>query len=217
MYKKIRLAVMLFFCGTLVDGSIVKADDDHKNKYEDAYEDDEEEYEYDDDEDYYYEDLYEDEYEYDESGDDDELKTIEKGTWNIWTRNLAKNKENLPFTDSKTVQLKISTNNAIRDIYVIPKDGEFFVQGKVVSEFLGAKASFYKTSRILEVTSKETKLLFRANTNVVYENNVKMPLPAISFYINEEIYLPLSAIVNGLGYVVEWQERDNMFLCQKLS
>ncbi|MFE6167794.1 copper amine oxidase N-terminal domain-containing protein [Viridibacillus arvi] len=214
MYKKIRLAVMLFFCGTLVDGAMVKADDDHKNKYEDKYEDDEDEYEDEyDDEDYY--DEYEDEY--DESGDDDEQKTIEKGTWNIWTRNLTRNKEDLPFTNSKTVQLKISTDNAVRDIYVIPKEGEFFVQGKVVSEFLGAKASFYKTSKILEVISKETKLLFRANTNVVYENNVKTPLPAVSFYINEEIYLPLSAIANGLGYVVEWEEKDNMFLCQKLS
>lgn len=214
MYKKIRLAVMLFFCGTLVDGGLVKADDDHKNKYEDKYEDDEDEYEDEyDDEDYY--DEYEDEY--DESGDDDEQKTIEKSTWNIWARNLARNKEDLPFTNSKTVQLKISTHNAVRDIYVIPKEGEFFVQGKVVSEFLGAKASFYKTSKILEVISKETKLLFRANTNVVYENNVKTPLPAVSFYINEEIYLPLSAIANGLGYVVEWQEKDNMFLCQKLS
>ncbi|MGE7925998.1 copper amine oxidase N-terminal domain-containing protein [Viridibacillus arvi] len=214
MYKKIRLAVMLFFCGTLVDGGIVKADDDHKNKYEDAYEDDEEAYEY-DDEDYYSEDLYEDEY--DESSNNDKLMTSEKGTWNIWTRNLAKSKEGLPFTDSKTVQLKVSAENTVRDIYVIPKEGEFFVQGKLVSEFLGAKASFYKTSRILEVISKETKLIFRANTNVVYENNVKKPLPAISFYINEEIYLPLSTIANGLGYEVEWQENDNMFLCQKLS
>ncbi|MGE7623918.1 hypothetical protein ACQKMD_12925 [Viridibacillus sp. NPDC096237] len=50
-----------------------------------------------------------------------------------------------------------------------------------MAELLGAKASFYKTSRILEVISNETKLLFRVNTNVVYENTVKKPLPAIAF------------------------------------
>ena len=140
----------------------------------------------------------------------------DKGTWNIWTRTLIREKEDLPFTGSKLVNLKVADTNKELEFYVIPKDGEFFVPGKAVAQLLGAKATFYNTSRILDIQFQENALTFRAGTNVVYDNHVKTPLPAYAFYLNEELYVPISAITNGLGYVVEWQEDNQLFLCQSL-
>ncbi|MFJ7952981.1 copper amine oxidase N-terminal domain-containing protein [Lysinibacillus sp. NPDC096418] len=215
--KRIKLALAMLFACTFTNGVIVQADDDHEkvhkkyNKYEDYDDDDDRyEYEYDDDEDY-------DEY------DDDDYESYnmigeeyDKGTWNIWTRTLVGEKEVLPFAASKVVKLKVEDTNDELSFSVIPKNGEFFVPGKEVAQLLGAKTTFYKTSKILAIQYKENELIFRSGTNVVYDNAVKTPLPAAAFLLNGELYLPISAITNGLGYVVEWQENNQQFLCQPL-
>lgn len=211
--KSIKLVLAMLLAGTFTNGVIVQADDDHDNDYKkyDKYKD------YDDDDD----DRYEYEYDDDEEYDDYESYNMTgevygKGTWNIWTKSLIGEKEVLPFATSKVVKLKVEGTNDELNFSVIPKDGEFFVPGKEVAQLLGAKATFYKTSKILAIQYKENELIFRSGTNVVYDNNVKTPLPATAFYLNEELYLPISAITNGLGYVVEWQENNQLFLCQPL-
>jgi len=212
--KKKRISLILAFLVTctFTFGLSVRADDDHEHEYKkhEKYDDDDRyEYDHDDDDD-------DDRYEYDD--EDESYKTngevYEKGTWNIWTRELVMEKEVLPFSMSKLVNLKVVGMNKELNFYVIPKDGEFFVPGKTVAQLLGAKATFYKTSKILDIQYQENELVFRSGTNVVYDNNVKTPLPASSFY--EELYVPISVITNGLGYVVEWQEDNQMFLCQLL-
>ncbi len=212
--KKKRSSLILAFLVTctFTFGLSVRADDDNEHEYKkhEKYDDDDR-YEYDHDDD-------DDRYEYD---DEDESyntngEVYEKGTWNIWTRELVMEKEVLPFSTSKLVNLKVVDMNKELNFYVIPKDGEFFVPGKTVAQLLGAKATFYKTSKILDIKYQENELVFRSGTNVVYDNNVKTPLPASSFYLNEELYVPISVITNGLGYVVEWQEDNQMFLCQLL-
>ncbi|UZM99452.1 copper amine oxidase N-terminal domain-containing protein [Lysinibacillus sp. MHQ-1] len=145
------------------------------------------------------------------------VKYTKKGTWNIWTRELVMEKEVLPFSMSKLVNLKVVGMNKELNFLCYPKRrGVFLYQGKTVAQLLGAKATFYKTSKILDIQYQENELVFRSGTNVVYDNNVKTPLPASSFYLNEELYVPISVITNGLGYVVEWQEDNQMFLCQLL-
>jgi len=212
--KRISFILALLVLCTFTFGLSVRADDDNEHEYKkhEKYDDDERyEYDHDDDDD-------DDRYEYDD--DDESYKTngevYEKGTWNIWTRELVMEKEILPFSTSKLVNLKVVDMNKELNFYVIPKDGEFFVPGKTVAQLLGAKATFYKTSKILDIQYQENELVFRSGTNVVYDNNVKTPLPASAFYLNEELYVPISVITNGLGYVVEWQEDNQMFLCQLL-
>ena len=92
-----------------------------------------------------------------------------------------------------------------------------FIPGKTVASLFGEKATFYKISKILTIQYRENELIFRSGTNVVYENNIKTPLPANAFYLNDDVYVPISVITNGLGYVVEWQENEQTFLCQPLT
>lgn len=212
--KKITLSFStILLIGALSNGLIVNADDDdddHKyyEKYKkyrdddwDEHDDDDDKYEYEEDEEYKYE--------------NNTYSTVSKHqTWNIWTRTITVQKGELPFNDPKNVTLKLENETNELSIYVIPRDGELLVPGKSIAEFLGAETSFYKTSQILEVSDTNTNLILRANTNVAYDDDVKTPIPSIAFYLNNDIYIPISVIVNGLGYLVEWQEENNTFICQ---
>lgn len=212
--KNIRISIVfaLLLSGLLTNALFVQADDDD-DEYEkhEKYNDDDE----DDDDSYEYE--YEDEYEYENNKSYYTNPVLdEKGTWNIWTRTVVTDKETLPFTESKMVNFKIKDTQKDLNFFVIPKDGEFFVPGETVAKLLGAKSTFYKTSKILAISYQGNELIFRSGTNVVYENNVKTPIPAKAFYLNEELYLPISVITNSLGFIVEWQENNQMFLSQPL-
>lgn len=212
--KRIKLVLAMLVAGSFANVAIVHADDDdHKyKKYEKHHDEDDDddryEYEYEDDDDY-------EEEQYDSF--DSNVVQNEKGTWNIWTRTLVGEKGTLPFTESKKVNVKVGDTNETASIYVIPKDGEVFVPGKAVAKLFGEKATFYKISKIVTIQNGENELVFRSGTNVVYENNVKTPLPAYAFYLNEDVYIPISVITNGFGYVVEWQENEQTFLCQPLT
>ncbi len=216
-------ASTLLLAGTLTSGGMVKADDYEENdddeheyyenerKYRDDDDDDdhdEYEYEYDDDDDAEYE------YNYDNFTSP---SVSEQSTWNIWTKTIAIQKGQLPFTEAKNVTLKVENENKEQSFYVIPREGEMFIPGKAVAEALGAKVRVYKTSQILEVTDDQTEIIFRANTNVAYHNDVKTPLPAVAFHFNNDIYIPISVITNGLGYSVEWKAESNTFICRSLT
>ncbi|KOP78515.1 hypothetical protein AMS59_11770 [Lysinibacillus sp. FJAT-14745] len=215
--KKISLVVVLILAGFITNDVVVHADDheEHEDKkhekYKDYkdYKDDDDEYE--NDEKYYNDDEKEGETYYFQDA------VSAKGTWNIWTRTVATDKEVLPFTSSQKVTFKVEGTNKELSFFVIPKDGEFFVPGKAVAEVLGAKATFYKASKILEIQNEANELIYRAGTNVVYDNNVKTPSPAQVFYMNEELYVPISTITNGLGYIAEWQENNQTFVCQPIT
>ena len=91
-------------------------------------------------------------------------------------------------------QLKVENSSGTIAVYVIPMDGELFVPGESVAKFLGAKAILYNTSQILEIAFNNSELIFRAGTNVVYDNRIKTPLPASSLYMNNDVYIPISVI-----------------------
>ncbi|MGA3598888.1 stalk domain-containing protein [Lysinibacillus agricola] len=213
--KKIGHIFVLALAGFITNGVVVLADDD-KHEYKEHeeykdYDDDDDDYDYEHDEEYYDDD---------EEGEETYFfqdAVSEKGTWNIWTRTVVTDKEVLPFTNSQKVTLKVEGTNKELNFSVIPKDGEFFVPGKTVAQVLGAKATFYKESKILAIQFQANELLFRAGTNVVYDNNVKTPSPAQAFYVNEELYVPISTITNGLGYLAEWQESNQTFVCQPIT
>ena len=211
--KKISLVLVLILASFITNDVVVHADDhEHEDKKHEKYkeykdykdDDDDDEKYYDDDEEegetYYFQDT-----------------VSEKGTWNIWTRTVAADKEVLPFTSSQKVTLKVEGTKKELSFFVIPKDGEFFVPGKAVAQVLGAKATFYKESKILAIQDQTNELIYRAGTNVVYDNNVKTPSTAQAFYVNEELYVPISTITNGLGYIAEWQENYQTFVCQPIT
>lgn len=215
---KISMLVAMLLAGTVTGGVIVQADDDNEHWYEkydnDDYYDDHDDDDYDDydDDDNDYDDYY-----YDDDAFNNMNGVIyDKGTWNIWSRNLVMEKEELPFNTSQLVKMKVANTNKELNFYVIPKNREFFVPGKEVAQLLGAEATFYKASKILDIQYQENELIFRSDSNVIFDSNVKTPLPAFSFSLNEDLYVPISVITNGLGYIVEWQENDQVFLCLPL-
>lgn len=213
--KIIKILLIISLIWPFLDANIANADDeeDYKkyegdvhNKHNDDYDDDEE----DDDYDYYKED---DDYEY----YDQRYPEINSNTWNIWTRSTYVNKGELPLKEAKEIQLKLENNNNTVSLYLIPLDGEIYVPGKIVAELLGAKVVNYDNSKILEINKTGTELIFRAGTNVVYYNEIKTPIPAVTFYLNDNIYVPISVISNGLGYVAEWQEMNNAVVLKLLK
>lgn len=211
----IKILLIISLIWPFVDANIANADDEedykkyegdvHK-KHNDDYDDDEEE----DDYDYYKE---EDDYEY----YDQRYPETNSNTWNIWTRSTYVNKGELPLKEAKEIQLKLENNNNTVSLYLIPLDGEIYVPGKIVAELLGAKVVNYDDSKILEINKAGTELIFRAGTNVVYYNEIKTPIPAVTFYLNDNIYVPISVISNGLGYVAEWQEMNNAVVLKLLK
>ncbi|WP_288584982.1 MULTISPECIES: copper amine oxidase N-terminal domain-containing protein [Lysinibacillus] len=213
--KIIKILLIISLIWPFLDANIANADDeeDYKkyegdvhNKHNDDYDDDEE----DDDYDYYKED---DDYEY----YDQRYPETNSNTWNIWTRSTYVNKGELPLKEAKEIQLKLENNNNTVSLYLIPLDGEIYVPGKIVAELLGAKVVNYDNSKILEINKAGTELIFRAGTNVVYYNEIKTPIPAVTFYLNDNIYVPISVISNGLGYVAEWQEMNNAVVLKLLK
>lgn len=211
----IKILLIISLIWPFVDANIANADDEedykkyegdvHK-KHNDDYDDDEE----DDDYDYY---KKEDDYEY----YDQRYPETNSNTWNIWTRSTYVNKGELPLKEAKEIQLKLENNNNTVSLYLIPLDGEIYVPGKIVAELLGAKVVNYDNSKILEINKAGTELIFRAGTNVVYYNEIKTPIPAVTFYLNDNIYVPISVISNGLGYVAEWQEMNNAVVLKLLK
>lgn len=213
--KIIKILLIISLIWPFLDANIANADDEedykkyegdvHK-KHNDDYDDDEE----DDDYDYY---KKEDDYEY----YDQRYPETNSNTWNIWTRSTYVNKGELPLKEAKEIQLKLENNNNTVSLYLIPLDGEIYVPGKIVAELLGAKVVNYDNSKILEINKAGTELIFRAGTNVVYYNEIKTPIPAVTFYLNDNIYVPISVISNGLGYVAEWQEMNNAVVLKLLK
>lgn len=226
MKKKYSVATALLLSSTLLIGSIAQADDDYEDyeEYEEyEYNDDKHDkhYDHDDyDDDDYDDDNYE-EYEEHEYNDYNNYPTTNdtapiNSSWNIWSKEAVEHTTTLPFSNAATVTMTADSSTNSTELYVIPKDGEFFVPAQKVAKLLGATASYYAESQILEVKTTTTQLIFRAGTNVVYETNVKTPLPAKSFAMNNDLYVPISTITNGLGYSVEWQAENETFICTPL-
>lgn len=205
----------------------VKADDDHHHKEKKYYkkykyykgdwgddhdfdDDDYDDYdEYDDDEDE------EDHEHYDNEGTDNNKSITSQ--WYLWTRISGTLKGELPFSEPKNITFQHNNSKEQLSLYCIPMNGELFIPGKSVGEFLGAKASFYPTSRILELNLNHTELIFRSDTNVSYENKMKTPIPAKAMFFNEDVYLPISVVANGLGFSIKWDAKQEVIYFQEMN
>lgn len=199
---------MLFLLGgNFFSQYFVNADADDHHKHE-RYKEHKHYEDFDDYEDH--EDYDDDHHDYEEYYDYYEIP-IQNSTWNIWLRETSITKGELPFTEARKVLLKCENSSDELLSYVIPSENELFVAGQDIARLLGAESIFYPTSQILELTTIDTELIFRAGTNVAYENNIKTPIPAKAFYMNQDLYLPISVISNGLGFIAEWQDDTLIF------
>ncbi len=218
--KKIVFFIISLVTTLSIGQYIVHADDDdheYYEKYENHGEKEEHHKDYngendekwDDDED---EEYYEDDGYYEDEEND---SLAEQGKWNLWTRSMVQNDGVLPFNDSKTVNFAIEGKTI--KCYVIPKNGDVFLPVQKLTEALGGQVTYYKTSKIMDAKLKDEQLIFRVNTNVVYENLTKTPMTSKTFLFNKDVYVPASVLLNAYGYSVDWQEEKQQFICQSLN
>ncbi|MFJ8262518.1 stalk domain-containing protein [Rummeliibacillus sp. NPDC094406] len=212
MKKCIGLFLLILIFGTSGGAYIAHADEDHHEYYEEHEKHDEKEHDHDEKE----HDDDEEEYEnnYDNGYSEDNTYTSEQGGWNIWTRSLVQNTDTLPIKKAKKATFKI--DNKTLGFYIIPKNGELFVPAQKLTKALGGQSTYYETSKILITKIKDHQLIFRADTNVVYENMFKTPMSAKAFHFSKDIYVPVSVILNSFGYSIDWQEQQQQFICQTI-
>lgn len=219
--KKMMGAALVFLLGMSVPTYFVWADDheyeeydEHEDEYEDEeYGEHESEYEYeyedhlgdDDDDD-------DDEYEYDYEDWQQAPVEIEPDvSWDVWSRTLSAGQGTLPFAISQMVTIENSDGKQLES-YVIPKQGQIMVPAVKVAEFLGANVIYYKTSKIAEIQLDGNELVFKSNSNAVYENNEKTPMPVEAMMYQNELYIPISVLTNGFSFSVTWNETKQTFL-----
>ena len=63
---------------------------------------------------------------------------------------LSTEQGELPFAISKTVKIENQDGKQM-DSYVIPNQGEMMIPAVKTAEFIGAKATYYKTTKITEM------------------------------------------------------------------
>ena len=203
--KKIYLlpAAILLSSSILGYGLVAKADDDHKEKdyykyyeknhdkykkhHDDDYENNDDEYE--ENEDYYY---------YDQ-----QQIHVSKESWFNWSRSVAEPSEiaALPISQANEISLKINNEDPIK-IEAIPDGSQLLVPIEQVAKYLGAKVMIYPKSDIVEINKGNMQLIVRSNTKVVYENMKKTPMQAQVTKKNDQYYMPISVMANGLGYQI---------------
>lgn len=202
------MMISVFFLLNIVHFS-VKADDDHDHKKYKYYKGD-----WGDDHDFDDDDEEDNEYYYNERTENSMSITSQ---WYLWTRLAGTIKGELPFSEPQNITFQHKISKEQLSLYCIPMNGELFIPGKRVGEFLGAKASFYPTSRILELNLNHTELIFRSDTNVSYENKMKTPIPAKAMFFNEDVYLPISVVANGLGFSIVWDAKQEVIYFQEMN
>lgn len=221
--KKIYLlpAAFLLSSSILGYGLVAQADDDHKEKdyykyydernyeqldYEKDRYKDHDEYEKhhdeddDDDDEYDYEEYQENEnyYNYDQ-----QQINIVKETWFKWSRSVAEPTEivALPISQAGEISLKMNNEDPIK-IEAIPDGSQLLVPIEEVAKYLGAKTVIYPQAEIVEINKENMQLIVRNNTKVVYENLKKTPMQVPVTKKNDQYYMSISVLANGLGYQI---------------
>ena len=98
---------------------------------------------------------------------------------------------------------------------MIPKQGQITIPAVEVAEALGANVTYYRTSKIAEIQLDANELIFKSGSNAVYENNEKTPMSVEAMLYQDELYIPISVLANGLGLTVTWDETKQTFLIQQ--
>lgn len=204
MIKKWIMALSFIVLLGAMTSSLTLADDDD-DEYEYKYEEKEKK-----DKKYKkeHDDEYDDDDEYEKRGYNAPIPTATP--WNIWTRDTQIIPAALPFTATGRVGVR-DANNHTEEITVVVKEQELFVDANTMATLLNATAVIYPKSQLAEIKNNEVTLFFKSQTNVVYENLQKQPLPATTFMNGYKMYVPLRVITNALGYVFEWDAKAKQF------
>ncbi|HHY21010.1 MAG TPA: copper amine oxidase N-terminal domain-containing protein [Bacilli bacterium] len=132
---------------------------------------------------------------------------VQDDSWLTWKRTNEKNPTaTLPFSEPTTISVKVNNEQA-KTLSVFPINGQAFVAASDMTPLLDANITFYGKIGIVEVSKLNKELLFRLQTNVVYENMSKTPIEVAPFIYENKLYLPINVLANGLGYHLAWDEQ----------
>jgi hypothetical protein len=198
-----KMIVLFFaFILTLSIGASVLADDEHEKREHDK----------------------KSEY-YEESDDEQNENYYNQGAitntapqedyWYLWSRMPINNpNKTLPITAPS--DLSVSVNGNKTKLYFIPQEGQLLVSGEKLANILGAQAQYYPQSKILRITKGQYEMIVRADSNAVYENRVKNPMPLKTASYEKTIYLPISVAANALGYRINWDAGNNTIMIESI-
>lgn len=211
--KKMMGVAFVFLLSMLGPSYFVWAnDDEYENERHEEHDQNEGEHKYREEDD-------KQEYKYEGDGENRQQAPVESipttaTTWDVWSRKVDTNEGALPFDIAKTVKLENQDGKQI-DSYVIPTKGEIMIPAVKTAELVGATVHYYKTTQIAEIQLELIQLIVKSGSNAVYENDIKTPMPAEAMMYQEELYIPISVLTNGLGYTVTWDETTQTFLVQQ--
>lgn len=141
--------------------------------------------------------------------------TVQSGndnSWLTWKRTNEKNPSaTLPFNEQTTISVQVNDQQP-KSITMIPINGQAFVPVSELSPLLDATVTFHENIGIAEVTKQNKELLFKIQSNVVYENMNKTPIEEAPFILENKLYLPINALANGLGYELTWDAQTKSLL-----
>lgn len=135
-------------------------------------------------------------------------------TWDTWSRSVATNRGELPFANPKTVTIE-SQDGKLLNSYVIPSQGEMMIATVSIAQLIGVEVTYYPTNKIAEMKLDGKELIIKSGSNAVYENDKKTPMPVEAMMYQDELYMPISVLTNGLGLTVTWDEEKQTFLIQQ--
>lgn len=137
---------------------------------------------------------------------------INDNSWLTWKRTNEKNPSaTLPFTGQTTIPVQVN-NQLSKTLTVIPVNGQAFIQASDFSSLLDATVTYYDKIGVVEVVKQNKELLFKLQSNVAYENMTKTPIEEAPFVIDNELYLPINVLANGLGYSLTWNEQTKTMI-----
>ncbi len=208
--KKFAYSIILFLLlSAMVPGFGYADDDDH--------EEDEEHYEYEEGEgeNHEYEEE-EGEYHYEEdAAGNDQPSTEESLSWQKWNRSSADWDSGTLFQQSSVQEMPLSAENRTGQIKAFEYKGQLMVESRKAAELLDAGYIGYETTGTAEVWKDGSHLIFKEGSHAVYENMKKTPMPAEVHLKNKELYVPVSVIANGLGYVIEGNTQTGISLIKE--
>ncbi len=211
--KKMKWVVFVFLLTMMVPTYFVWAnDDDDEYEGEHGYEEHDRE-----GDDYRYheeDDEHGDEYHYEEILQPSPVETVPSATWDVWSRTLDTEKGELPFDISETVKIENQDGKQM-DAYVIPNEGEVMIPAVKTADLIGATVKYYKTVEIAEMQLDTNELIVKSSSNAAYENEMKTPMPAEAMMYQDELYIPISVLTNGLGLTATWDEAKQTFVIQQ--
>lgn len=133
---------------------------------------------------------------------------IETYSWQVWNPENSY-VENKYSAIQEAKQIFIESNLRQKEIHVIPFDGQILVPLEEITEFLDAQLTYYDTIGVAEVKKGDTEFLFKLNKVVAFENMKKVVIPSPLQIQENELYLPINVIANGLGYQLSWDEEKS--------